>query len=318
MSQASIPNRYSDVIERVKYQIRQKVWLPGERVPSIRKMSRLAKVSPATVTKAYELLEVEGWIYAKPQSGYYVAAHFNQLEPSSASGLPQVSNQAISINRHVFDVLKAIKQPDVIPFGSAFPDPVLFPVDELGRRLSRVIKSMPLNSGVTDLPPGCLELRRVIAQRYANEGLSVSADDIVITTGATEALGVSLAAVTQPGDTVVIESPAFYGALQAIERFHLKAIELPLGDGGGVDIDALANIVEQHDVKACWFMSKFQNPSATTMTIEQLTLIYQLLAAKQIPLIEDDVYSELYFGSDKPPSFKSIDEHGLVLHCSSF
>ncbi|MCW8330403.1 PLP-dependent aminotransferase family protein [Photobacterium sp. SDRW27] len=304
-------------MDNVKKQIKQKIWLPGERIPSVRAMSKAQSVSVMTVLKAYECLEAEGWIYAKAKAGYFVAAHFNRLsEPELTT--PQVVNSSININRHVFDVLRACKQQDVIPFGSAFPDPALFPLQQLGRTLAQSIKTMPINSGIVDLPPGSLELRRVIAQRYLRDGIQVSLDGIVITSGAMESLGLSLAAVTQPGDTVAIESPAFYGALQAIERLKLKAVEIPVHPRNGLSINGLKAAIAEHDVKACWLMSKFQNPLGATMAAEQKQAVYRLLAEHNIPLIEDDVYAELYFHDDKPLPIKALDEKGLVLHCSSF
>ncbi|OLQ72310.1 GntR family transcriptional regulator [Photobacterium proteolyticum] len=317
MSSRSANSRYGVIIENVKEQIRQKIWLPGERIPSVRVMSKAQSVSVMTVLKAYEHLEAEGWIYAKAKAGYYVAAHFNRLsEPEQAT--PQVVNRSIHINRHVFEVLRACKRPDVIPFGSAFPDPELFPLQQLGRTLAQTIKTMPTNSGIIDLPPGSLELRRVIAQRYLRDGIQVSLDDIVITSGAMESLGLSLAAVTQPGDTVAVESPAFYGALQAIERLRLKAVEIPTHPRKGMSVEALEAAIETNDVKACWLMSKFQNPLGATMAAEQKQAIYDLLAKNDIPLIEDDVYAELYFGKTKPLPIKALDEKGVVLHSSSF
>ena len=305
------------VIELIKQQINQQVWLPGERIPSIRKMSQLQSISPMTVMKAYEQLELDGWIFAKPQSGYFVAPHYNQLSPTSLPQ-PQVVNQSININRHVFEVMKGIKQPDVIPFGSAFPDPTLFPVPALGRRLSRAVKTMPYDSGITDLAPGCESLRRVISQRYVKAGINVSTDQVVITSGATEALGLGLAAVTQPGDMVAIESPAFYGALQAIERLHLRAVEIPVCPVKGLDTEALASCLERYPIKACWLMSNFQNPTGMSLAPERQRAVYELLAAKHVVILEDDVYGELYFGECKPPCFKSIDSEGAVIHCGSF
>ncbi|MGF1738789.1 PLP-dependent aminotransferase family protein [Photobacterium satsumensis] len=311
------PNRVTAVVELIKQQVSQRVWLPGERIPSIRKMSKLQSISPMTVMKAYEQLELDGWIYAKPQSGYYVSAHFNQLK-DMPSLQPQIVNQSIRINRHVFDVMKAIKQPDVIPFGSAFPDPSLFPQSTLGRLLSRVVKTMPSHSGITDLSPGCLTLRRAISQRYAKVGVAVGAEQIVVTSGATEALGLGLSAVTQPGDMVAVESPVFYGALQAIERLHLKVVEIPACPRQGINIEALASCIERYPIKACWLMSNFQNPTGASLSPNRQRALYELLATRNIAMIEDDVYGELYYGPDKPVSLKSIDSEGMVIHCSSF
>lgn len=317
MSSQVPTSRYGGIVDQVKRQIKERIWLPGERIPSVRVMSKAQSVSVMTVLKAYEQLEAEGWIYAKAKAGYFVAAHFNRLsEPEQAT--PQIVNRSIRINRHVFEVLRACKQPDVVPFGSAFPDPSLFPVPAIGRLLSQAIKTMPINSSISDLPPGSLDLRRAIAQRYLRDGIEVALDEVVITSGAMESLGLCLAAVTQPGDSVAIESPAFYGALQAIERLNLKAVEIPTHPRDGMSPEGLEQAIAQNNVKACWLMSKFQNPLGATMPVSRQQAVYEVLARHDIPLIEDDVYAELYFGAEKPMPLKALDERGLVLHCSSF
>jgi DNA-binding transcriptional MocR family regulator len=117
---------------------------------------------------------------------------------------------------------------------------------------------------------------------------------------------------------VAIEAPAFYGCLQALERLQLKAVEVATHPRWGVQVDTLAALLEQHPVKACWFMPNFQNPMGATMPMEQKKALAQLLARQKVPLIEDDVYSELYFGVRRPLPVKSFDRDGWVLHCSSF
>ncbi|QFI39586.1 PLP-dependent aminotransferase family protein [Moritella marina ATCC 15381] len=310
-------SRYHGVAAEIQLQIEQRIWLPGERIPSIRKMSRIQNISPMTVLKAYELLEAEGWIYAKPRSGYFVAAHLNRLAIPQQT-IPQLTNRAIKINEHVFEVLTACKRPDIVPLGSAFPDPELFPLKELGQALAKTIKTMPAISAVTELPPGSVALRRAIAQRYIRDGIDVSIEDIVITSGAMESLGLSLMAVTKPGDTVAIESPAFYGVLQTVERLQLKAIEITTDPQFGMSVDALQHAVQHHDIKACWLMSKYQNPLGASMPKQDKLALLDVLTKAQIPLLEDDVYSELYFSEQKPQPIKAYDEQGLVLHCSSF
>lgn len=310
-------SRYHAVAAEIQLQIEQRIWLPGERIPSIRKMGKIQNISPMTVLKAYELLESEGWIYAKLRSGYFVAPHLNRLAiPEQTT--PQMINRAININEHVFDVLKACKRADIISLGSAFPDPSLFPLKQLGLSLAKTIKTMPVQSSVTELPPGSVALRRAIAKRYIRDGIDISIDDIVITSGAMESLGLSLMAITKPGDTIAIESPAFYGVLQTVERLQLKAVEVATDPQLGMTIDGLTAAIEQHDIKACWLMSKFQNPLGALMPEVNKLAIRDLLAAKQVPLLEDDVYSELYFSEHKPKPIKAYDKLGLVLHCSSF
>jgi DNA-binding transcriptional MocR family regulator len=173
-------------------------------------------------------------------------------------------------------------------------------------------------STVESLPPGSDELRRQIARRYLLFGARVPADEIIITTGALEALNLSLQTLTRPGDTVAIESPAFYACLQSIETAGLKALEIPTHPREGVDLSALKSAIAKHNVRACWFMTTFQNPLGATLPADKKQELVKLLAQHEIPLIEDDVYAELYFGKDRPKPAKAFDAKGLVLNCGSF
>mgnify|MGYP002133893309 CR=1 FL=1 len=146
----------------------------------------------------------------------------------------------------------------------------------------------------------------------------VDTEELVITNGAMEALNLCLEAVTKPGDLVAVESPTFYAALQALERRGLRAVEVATHPRTGVDITALASVLERHPVKACWFMPNFQNPLGSLMPDSAKRDLVELLAKHEVPLIEDDVYGELYFGSQKPKPAKAWDRNGLVMHCSSF
>jgi DNA-binding transcriptional MocR family regulator len=173
-------------------------------------------------------------------------------------------------------------------------------------------------STVEALPPGNANLRRQIARRYVRSDCKVAPDEIVITAGALEALNLALQVCTQPGDTVAVESPTFYGCLQAIEALGLKALEIPTDPREGVELSALAQQLEKQSIQACWFMTTFQNPLGATMSPAKKADLVNLLTEHQVPLIEDDVYAELYFGTERPQPAKAFDKSGLVLHCGSF
>lgn len=160
----------------------------------------------------------------------------------------------------MFDVLESIKTRDVIPLGSAFPSPLLFPLPRLSRSMASSVQEMDPWSTVEDLTPGNASLRRQIALRYLADGLHLHTDEIVITNGALEALNLCLQAVARPGDCIIIESPTFYAALQALERIGLNAIEVPTHPREGIDLEALALALERHKPKACWLMTNFQIP----------------------------------------------------------
>jgi DNA-binding transcriptional MocR family regulator len=310
--------RYEALAELLAADIRNGKLATGTRLPSIRKLTQQQGVSPSTVFQAYYRLENLGLVRAHERSGYFVAG--NGLappgEPESAAQ-PHLSPE-VDINQLVFSVLGATQDRTILPMGSAFPSPGLFPLPRLAKSLATASRFVDPWEMVTSLPPGSLALRQQIALRYLGMGMPQPPEQIIITNGALEALNLCLSAVAQPGDLIAIESPGFYAAAQALERMKMKAIEIPVNPQEGVDLALLEQALQQHPVKACWFMTNFQNPMGTTMSDEAKQALVSLLARHEIPLIEDDVYGELYFGSKQPTPAKAYDQKGLVMHCSSF
>jgi DNA-binding transcriptional MocR family regulator len=311
--------RYEQLAEEFSASIRNGVMKPGDRMPSVRQASSSRGVSASTVFEAYYLLEARGLIRAQERSGYYVTAGGHQLPPEPELPLAgETASLPVKVSDLVFSVLAAVRTRDVAPLGSAFPSPLLYPLPRLARSLAHAAHAMDPWNTVDDITPGHAGLRRQIALRYLADGVYVQPDDIVITNGALEALNLCLQTVTRPGDAVVVESPTFYGALQALENLGLKAIEVPSNPREGIDLDLLAQALDMYRPAACWLMTNFQNPLGSLMPDEKKRALVGLLAAHAIPLIEDDVYGELYFGKRRPLPAKAFDEAGLVLHCSSF
>jgi len=275
-------------------------------------------MSPATVIHAYELLEGQGLIETRPRSGYYVGSQAATPAQQPRISRPSPRSTLLDVSELVFEVLESLRNRSVVPMGSAFPSPKLYPLRKLATALCTSARRMDPWSTVEDLPGGSAELRRQISRRYLRAGAAVAPDEIVITGGALEALNLSLQALTRPGDLVAIESPAFYGCLQAVEALGLKAIEVPTHSTQGVDIAYLARILDRHTVRACWFMTTFHNPLGALMPDDARKDLIELLERHDVPLIEDDVYSELYFGTQRPKSTKAFDRKGLVLNCGSF
>src|SRR5690606_18665736 len=151
-----------------------------------------------------------------------------------------------------------------------------------------------------------------LRRRYALQGVPLAGDELVVTNGAMEALNLCLQAVTRPGDIVVVESPTFYASLQALERLGLRAVEVATDPQEGVVLDDLARLLTQHRVAACWFMPNLQNPLGALMPAARKRALVELLARHGVPLIEDDVYGELYADVRRPPPAKAFDQAGLV------
>lgn len=291
---------------------------PGQRMPSVREASRHRGVSALTVLKAYHWLEARGLIVARERSGHFVRERRRAVPARPEASRPLAVSTAVHRSDFIFEVLDAARENVAVPLGSAFPSPLLFPLTGLYRSLSRSMRSLDPWRTVNDLSPGNTELRRQISLRYHIDGIEIDADELVITDGAMEALNLCLQAVTRPGDAVIIESPTFYATLQALERLGLRAIEVATDPVDGIELAALESALRKHRPTACWLMTNFQNPVGATMPEGRKRQLVELLAEHGVPLIEDDVYGELYYAPVRPRPAKAYDRGGNVLHCSSF
>ena len=309
---------YETLAGEIAKSIRDGVLRVGDKLPSVRHACATRGVSPSTVFQAYYLLEARGLVRAQPRSGYYVHAPAESLPPEPGASSPDGESTELAISERIFDILDSVRNRDVTPLGSAFPSPLLFPLPRLAHAMAAHLKRQDPLDTVEDLSPGNPALRRQIALRYLIGGMNVPASDIVITNGALEALNLCLQAVTEPGDLVAIEAPAFYACLQVLERLKLKAVEIPVHPREGMDLAVLAQTLDKHPVKAVWCMTNFQNPVGASMPEAKKQALVELLSRHQVPLIEDDVYAELYYAQQAPKPAKAFDTQGLVMHCGSF
>jgi DNA-binding transcriptional MocR family regulator len=311
-------NRYEMLANAMAQEIRSGSIAVGARMPSLRQLIAQHGVSQSTVFRAYYLLEEWGLVRAQERSGYYVAPGASVTAPRAPRTAAPAESSKVDISNLVFSVLDAARMPGIVPLGSAFPSPLLFPLPRLAKSLAQASRLISPWSTVVDLPPGNEHLRRQIAMRYLGMGISQPMEEIIVTNGALEATNLCLMAVTRPGDVVAVESPGFYAALQAIERLDLRAVEIPVDPVTGLDLDVLAEALKKHPIRACWFMTNFQNPTGVTLSLEKKKALVELLAAHEVPLIEDDVYGELHYQPEYPLPAQAFDKHGLVMHCSSF
>ncbi|WP_027796698.1 aminotransferase-like domain-containing protein [Paraburkholderia acidipaludis] len=322
--------RYERLADDIEAAVRRGVFGAGERILSVRRASEQHGVSIKTVLHAYALLESRGVIESRPQSGYFVReswrAHGTAARDGAAgkpkarrAGAPKAPAAApVDVSRLVLSTLRSIGAQDAVPLGSPYPDPALYPWRRINQYANAIARRHASWNLIDDLPPGNPELIRQIARRYAENGTPVDPEEIVVTVGATEAINLSLQAVAKPGDTVAVESPTYYAMLHAIERLGMRAIEVSTHPETGLDLDALERVLRRQKVAACMVMPNFQNPLGFRMPDERKARLVALAEAHDMPLIENDVYQELYFGPTRPTPLKHFDASGIVLHCASF
>jgi DNA-binding transcriptional MocR family regulator len=309
---------YEDVAGRVALLVEKGALRAGDKVPSVRKLSRQQKVSIATVLQAYRLLENQGVIEARPQSGYYVRALCLRPPAEPEMSKPAPSATKVSVGDLAVQVIKATRDPSLVRLGAALPSPELLPTQQLNRAMTSLGRRFPQAGNSYDAPPGNTALRTQVARRAVEAGCILSPDDIVTTCGCQEALNLCLRAVAKPGDTIAIESPTFYGILQIIEMLGMRALEIPTHPRDGISLEALGYALESHPIKACLFTPNFNNPMGSCMPEASKERLVAMLAQREIPLIEDDIYGDLGFAPQRPKTCKSFDKQGLVLLCDSF
>ncbi len=291
---------------------------PGARVPSLREIGRQRRASLSTALQAYRLLEDQGIIEARPRSGFVVTRNTRiGLDPPATSH-PPGEPVTVTVSKVVLKLLQHAADPRLVPLGCAIPSAELLAAGNLDRFLARAARLKGKEYNTYTVPQGDQRLRQEIARRALRWGQVLPADDIAITCGCTEALALALRVVAGPGDTIAVESPTYFGMLQAVEALGLKVLELPTDAVTGIDLAALQRALHDRAIKACLFSSSFSNPLGCTMTEDKKIAILDLLAAHQVPLIEDDIYGDIYFGKDRPLPFMALDRHDNTIYCSSF
>lgn len=306
--------KYEAIAAALQGQIDRGVWPPGDRIPSLRRLAAQHDVSVTTAVEAVRLLESRGVVASRPRSGYYVERPRREApraETPAAALRPRRVDVPLSLRMNL-----GIGSPQQPTLGAAVQGPELMPVAAVNRLMSQVLRLHPREAHSYDAPPGAPALRRAIAQRAADFGCRVAPDDIVITGGAKEAVYLSIRAVTRPGDTVAIESPAYYALLEVLASLDLRVVEVP-NHGAGIDLDALARVLERGSIAAVALVSNHSNPSGSLMTDEAKQRLVTLLETHDVPLVEDDVYGDLAFDGHRPRAIKAFDRRGLVLYCGS-
>lgn len=310
-------NLYENLAVQLKEAIRQGVYPAGDRVPSVRRLSEQHRVSQATVVAAYRLLESHGWLEARPQSGFF--ARHPEAIPTSASRCDVSAGPCpVNVTELALRLFRNAQSKTLVSFGAAVPHPDFLPLKELRASLSRSLRSNPDPGSRYSSPSGEETLRVRIAQRAAEQGCAFSPDEVVISDGCQEAINLALRAVAQAGDIIAIETPAFFGTLQAIESLGMQALEIPSSPETGISLDALTLALDRWPVKAVAIVANFSNPTGALMPDAAKSRLVNLLAQRGIPLIEDDIYGDLSHGRERPRAAKAYDRTGNVLLCSSY
>ena len=230
----------------------------------------------------------------------------------------RLNNVETSAIRELF---KLLGKPGIISFAGGFPDPAMFDVEGLKEASVNVLNEEPgpaLQYGATE---GYQPLRDQLSTYMATKGATVAANELIVTTGSQQALDLLGKTMISPGDKVIVEGPTFLATIQCFRLYGAELISAPI-DAHGVKTDELEKLIAEHKPKFVYLIPTFGNPSGATLSLERRKKVLELAVKYDTLIVEDDPYSDLYFGEPPPPSLLALSEQvpgsrELIAYCGS-
>ena len=309
---------YAKIVADISKQILESVYKGGDKLPPLRKLSSDLDISVSTILQAYIELENLGLVESKIGSGYYVKPRIFKSLPE-----PEILTLETAIKTYKGDELASnihelASIQKLVSLGAGVPSSDIIEVNKLNKILISIARKNKDAGILYEFPPGNYKLRREIAKRTGSWEYSLNPEEIVITNGATEAITLALLSIAKPGDTIITESPTFYLLLQIIQKLGLKILELPTHPRNGIEVNILERVVKEHNISGCLLYPTINSPLGAVIPEKNKIQIYDILSSKNIPIIEGDVWGDLYFDQPRPKPIKSIDKNKSVIYFSSF
>lgn len=279
----------------------------GTRLPPERRLAQALAVSRSTVVAAYEQLKTEGWLDSRQGSGTWISRPRGDWEQVGAD-----DERLADLGRT--DVLRHVAPGPVIALTAAAvaADPL---VVELSAELPRSLAAMEQRHGYA--PVGIEVLREAIAARLSRQGLPTAPQQVLVTSGAQQAIFLAALSYVRPGDSVVVENPGYPGALDAFRAVNARVRPLALDDDGGRR-DLLDELLGRSGARLAYLVPTFHNPTGIVMSAGRRREIARIVREHRVPLLEDDVLRGTDLaGEPLPPPIAASDPDGFVLNLGS-
>ncbi|MFZ4928963.1 PLP-dependent aminotransferase family protein [Chryseobacterium sp. Mn2064] len=307
--------KYEVFTSVIEDQIRSGVLQQNDRLPSIREIRKNYNLSTSSVQSGFEYLMIKGLVESSPRSGYFVANIQEEYIPENKIQLPPVVRDE-GFMKNIMLTSKSASE--ATAFNNAVPGDVLIPQKLILRTMQEVIRE----KGAALLryyPSNGLEpLREQIARQMKGYGAVMNPNELIITDGALQALAIALKSVSQPGDVVAVDSPCVFSVLEVIANLGLKVVEIPVHYRNGFDVEYFRAVCSGNTIRALVTTPNFHNPTGIMMNDDVKKEVLAIAEKYQICIIENEMYSDLYFSEKRPNCIKSFDTKGLVMTYSSF
>ncbi|MGC5324702.1 PLP-dependent aminotransferase family protein [Brevibacillus sp. SYSU BS000544] len=308
---------YMQIKEFIKQKIETGEWTVGTKIPSQRTLAQLFEVNRSTVVTAFEELIAEGLLESKSGMGTEVKNNTWSLFSLSS---PPDWNSYVKKGTHqpnlptIQDIHKVEPIPHIIRLGTGEPSPELFPQEQLAQILHR-LPSRIQSLGYEE-EKGLYVLREQISIYLQSLGITSSPASILIVSGALQALQLISVGLLRRGSTIFLEKPSYLSSLNVFQSAGISLYGIPM-DAGGLQTAYIQQQKKRQNASLLYTIPTFHNPTGSVMPLERRKKLLQVCEDVQLPIIEDDVYRELWIDSPPPPPLKAMDKNGTVLYLGS-
>ena len=294
--------KYIEISKHIKKMIDENAIDDGEKLPSIRKLSKILMVNEVTVVSAYKKLEIEGYAYQKMGSGTYAKRRDTNIKfkKEYSNTLKKISGQEL---KYYVDFTGEITSSEFFPV-TVFKDVLNEVLDRDGTEAFAYKESL-----------GYEGLRNSISSFFWDN--KVSCEDILILSGAQQGIDIVSKSIINIHDNVVVEKPTYGGALTVFKWRRANIFEVDMLEDG-IDVPRFEKILKKNRIKCFYAMSYFQNPTGATYSLEKKLRILELAELYDFYIVEDDYLSELIYDNKLYKSFKSLDINDRVIYIKSF
>ncbi|HEX2846943.1 MAG TPA: PLP-dependent aminotransferase family protein [Chitinophagaceae bacterium] len=305
---------FTSVIEK---HINEGILRSGDKLPSVRTVKQEYHLSTSSVQSGYDYLVLKGLVASIPRSGYIVASVVKREISEIYPELPRVPRDPV-FRKNILLTSDMQDYSEFTSFNVAAPSDLFVPQKLVLRTMQEVIREK--GAGLLRYYPanGSKRLRDLLSRRAASYGALIQPEELLITDGALQAIYIALATTTVPGDVIAVESPCVFSVLEVIANLRLKAIEIPVRHKDGFDTNRLKSICSKNRIKAIVLTPNFHNPTGILMSDEKKKEVLSIASRHNVPIIENDIYGDLYFNDTRPSTIRSFDTTGLVITVSSF
>lgn len=318
---------YQQIQRHVAYLIQEGVLAPHTRLPATRSLASDLGVNRITVSNAYAELEAAGLVYAQTGRGTYVSP-VPQLPPQADSRESKrdewpLWQQALAARPSPTSygrwssLLARAQEPGVISFAGGVPDLETFPVDDFRKAIQAVFQRDGQKALEYDPVQGYPPLRQAIAHFLGEQGIAATPDEIFIASGSQQALSLVAMALTQPGDSIIVESPTYANALQLFNWLETRVLGIPI-DEEGMRVDLLEHLLKHQRPRLIYTIPTFHNPTGATMSGQRRRRLLALAEQYGLSLLEDDYAGGLRYDGPQEPSLRALDHGRNVIHVSTF